>query len=111
MNYTSFDNINIYGEKPDVDSVISQLPICEKDFKKCMELEKAAMINIHQNVLGRSPIGMVTKKIINNTSLLYEYLQLEMIELSRNIGQDNDAIDTFYSKCILALDNLLAIIG
>lgn len=111
MNYTSFENINIYGEKPDVDSVISQLPICEKDFKKCMELEKAAMINIHQNVLGRSPIGMVTKKIINNTSLLYEYLQLEMIELSRNIGQDNDAIDTFYSKCILALDNLLAIIG
>ena len=23
MNYTSFDNINIYGEKPDIDSVIS----------------------------------------------------------------------------------------
>ena len=75
-----------------------------------MELEKAAMINIHQNVLGHSPIGMVTKKIISNTSILYEYLQLELIELSRNMGQP-DAVDTFYSKCILALDNLLAIIG
>ena len=110
MNYTSFDNINIYGEKPDVAGEISKLPICTKDFTKYLEIEKAAMINIHQNVIGRSPIGMVTKKIITNTTLLYEYMQLELIELSRSMGQ-TDAVDKFYSKCILALDNLLAMIG
>ena len=110
MNYTSFDNINIYGEKPNVDGEISKLPICTKDFTKYLEIEKAAMINIHQNVIGRSPIGMVTKKIITNTTLLYEYMQLELIELSRSMGQ-TDAVDKFYSKCILALDNLLAMIG
>ena len=53
---------------------------------------------------------MVTKKIITNTTLLYEYMQLELIELSRSMGQ-TDAVDKFYSKCILALDNLLAMIG
>ena len=78
--------------------------------REYLEIEKAAMINIHQNIIGRSPIGMVTKKIITNTTLLYEYMQLELIELSRSMGQ-TDAVDKFYSKCILALDNLLAMIG
>lgn len=110
MNYTSFDNINVYGQKPDVDAVIAQLPVCDKDFGKYIESEKKAMINIHQNIIGRSPISMVTKKILFDTSLLNEYLQMEILELSRNLGQSS-AVDTFYSKCILALDNLLAIMG
>lgn len=107
MNYTSFDNINIYGTKPDIDSEIQKLPICKKDFTPYIEKEKAAIINIHDNIINRSPANLVTKKIINDTALLYEYLQIELIELSRNLGQPG-AIDEFYSKCILAIDNLLA---
>lgn len=110
MNYTTFDNINIYGEKPDINAEIAKLPVCQKDFRTILETEKAEMIKIHENIIGRSPIGMVTKKIINNTTLLYEYLQLELIELSRNVGQP-EAVDDFYSKSILAIDKLLEIIG
>jgi len=108
MKYTSFDNINIYGTKPNIELELENIKLFDKDFKKCLEKEKAVMINIHENIIKRSPVSLVTKKIVNDSTLLYEYLQLELIELSRNIGQ-NDAVDNFYSKCILAIDKLLAI--
>lgn len=108
MNYTTFENINIYGTKPDINAEIQKLPICKKDFKPYIEKEKAAIINIHDNIINRSPVNLVTKKIINDTTLLYECLQIELIELSRNAGQPK-AIDEFYSKCILTIDNLLAV--
>ena len=108
MNYTSFDNINIYGKKPDVNMEIQGFLPFKRDFSAYIEKEKAAMINIHDNIINHSPVNLVTKKIINDTTLLYEYLQIELIELSRNSGQPG-AVDEFYSKCILGIDNLLAL--
>lgn len=110
MMYTSFDAINIYGLKPNVDAEIANLDTCKKDFAKYLDIEKTALINIHDNIINRSPISLVTKKITNDSTLLYEYLQLELIELARNYGQSN-AVDEFYSKAILAIDKLLAIMN
>ncbi|MGN1153516.1 MAG: 6-hydroxymethylpterin diphosphokinase MptE-like protein, partial [Candidatus Gastranaerophilaceae bacterium] len=110
MNYTSFDNINIYGEKADIDYEISKFTPCQKDFRKFMDIEKSVIINIHENIMKHSPLNLVINKITNDSTLLYEYLQLELIELSRDMT-NQEVIDNFYSKTILAIDKLLAIMN
>ena len=105
---TSFENINLYSEKPDISSVLSNIPLCKKDFIKYLEQEKSIMINIHNNIINRSPVNLVVKKIINETTLLYEYIQFELLELPRTMESSN-GVDEFYSKCILAIDRLTAI--
>ena len=110
MNYTSFDNINVYGEKADIGFEISKFTPCQKDFRKFMDIEKSVIINIHENIMKHSPLNMVINKITNDSTLLYEYLQLELIELSRDMN-NQEVIDNFYSKTILAIDKLLAIMN
>lgn len=109
MNYVSFDNIIIYGNKPDINETIKTLTPSSINLKACLAKEKAAIIDINNHVLGHSPINLVIQKILNNSALLNEYLQLELIEYTRNAGRP-EAIDEFFSKCILAIDKLLAII-
>ena len=60
--------------------------------------------------MKHSPLNLVINKITNDSTLLYEYLQLELIELSRDMN-NQEVIDNFYSKTILAIDKLLAIMN
>ena len=106
MSYTSFDSINIYGTKPDIDMIIKDTPFCKKEFKKYIEKERVAIIEIHENILNRVPISIVAKKIIASSTLLFEYMQSEFLDYSRNPNA-NEAVDIFYSKAILAIDILL----
>ncbi len=109
MNYTTFDNINIYGSKPDVNEYIKSIEPANINLKSCLDKEKEILININNNILGHSPINLILKKIIENSALLNEYLQLELMEYTRN-ADSPEAKDEFLSKCILAIDKLLAII-
>ncbi len=109
MNYISFDNIMIYGNKPNIDETIKNATPCSINLKQCLAAEKAEIIDINNHILGHSPINLIIQKIINNSTLLNEYLQIELIEYSRN-SDSPEAKDEFLSKCILAIDKLLAII-
>lgn len=109
MNYTNFDNINLHQLKPDINEFIRTLKPCNINLKSYLYKEKETIININNNILGHSPINLIIKKITENSSLLNEYLQHELIEYTRN-SNSTAAKDEFLSKCILAIDKLLAII-
>lgn len=108
MNYISFDAINFIGMKNNLDNEIQQLKYCKKDFKKYLDIEKTKMLEIHDKINTMTSINIVLDKI-KNTTLLYEYLQFELLEFSRE-GGSTTAVDKLYSKTILALDKLLAMI-
>ena len=40
MNYTSFDLINIWSEKLEVEDILNQTKPCNADFRSCLAKEK-----------------------------------------------------------------------
>lgn len=108
MNYTSFNLINIWSEKIDVQDILNQTKPCNADFRSCLAKEKDIMNNIYSQIMNHAGIHSIIKLIIENTTLLYEYLQFDILELVRNID-NQEYIDKFNTNCILALDKILAI--